>query len=110
MSEQPQIMMPNMCPMHQWLLVDQAGYGPDDVWQALIIVSQIALFQAATTDPRIQRELEGDIEKLPALGCLACQKPDAFGTIVEAAKSHDLGDIKRIGERWVSEASKGEAT
>ncbi len=99
-------MVPDMCKTHLALLVHQAGYGPNDTWRAVIIAAQIALFQAATCDPRIQKESGGEVENLTKLGCLACQKPDSFGEIVEAAKTHDLGNIKRLGERWISEAEK----
>lgn len=102
---QLQIEVAQMCPTHQWLLVKQAGYSEDDVWRALIIVSQIALFQAATCDPRTRDRISGDITKIGDIGCLACYKPDAFGEIVEIAKSHDLADIKALGERWIKEAT-----
>jgi PRTRC genetic system protein C len=99
-----QITLPQMCQKHQHLLTRQAGYGPEDPWQALLIASQIALFQAATADERTYRRIGGEIAKLPSIGCLACYKPDAFGEVVEAAKTKDLGAIKRLGESWVSAA------
>lgn len=102
-------MVADMCGTHQSLLVRQANYSPTDTWRALIIAAQIALFQAATCDPRIQRELAGDITKIGGLGCLACQKPDAFGEIVEAAKTHDLKVIKALGERWIAQRAEGHA-
>lgn len=94
-------MLPDLCPLHQRLLVTQAGYGPNDPWRSVIIATQIALFQAATADPKTYARIGGRIERLPELGCLACYKPDAFGQIVEAAKTHDLGAIKVLGESWV---------
>ncbi len=103
-EQKPQITMPDMCQKHQYLLVRQSGYSPTDPWRALIISSQIALFKAATCDPKTHQLIGTDITKLPTLGCLACYKPDAFGEIVEAAKTHDLGRIKSLGERWVHEA------
>jgi len=66
----------------------------------------IALFQAATSDPKIQKELEGDITRVHKLGCLACRKPDAFGEIIQAQAQGDLKAIKELGERWIREASK----
>ncbi len=90
-----------MCDKHQSLLVRQAKYSPTDAWQAMIIVSQIALFQAATADKRTHERIGDDIQKIAGLGCLACYKPDAFGEVVEAAKTHDLGKIKALGEKWV---------
>lgn len=102
----PQITLPELCALHQRLLVHQAGYGPNDTWRALIIVTQIALFQGATADPSTHERIGGQIERLPELGCLACYKPDRFGEIVEAAKTHDLGQIKALGESWLKSASK----
>lgn len=105
-TEKPQIVMPPMCAKHQSLLVHQAGYTPDDPWRALVIASQITLFQAATCDPKTHEKIGDDITRLPELGCLACYKPDAFGEVVEAAKTKDLGKIKALGERWVAEGSR----
>lgn len=99
------IKMPPMCQMHQYLLVHQCGYGEDDPWRALVIAAQIALFQAMTADPAIVEECGGKVEKLAEVGCHACRKPDAFGEIVEAGKTRDIGAIKRLGEAWVSAAS-----
>ena len=105
MSDHPQIMVPDICQKHQWLLVKQAGYRESDPWRALLIVSNIVLFQAATCDDKTNKRIGGDITRIGELGCLACYKPDAFGEVVEAAKSHDLGAIKALGEKWVT-ASK----
>lgn len=106
MSSDPQIMVPDVCQKHQWLLVKQAGYSESDPWRALIIASNIALFQAATCDDTTHARIGGDIRRICELGCLACYKPDAFGEVVEAAKSHDLGLIKALGEKWVNAAKK----
>lgn len=100
MADRPTIELPMLCKTHQSLLVHQAGYTPADPWRALTIATQIALFQAATADPATHARTGGLIARLPALGCLACYKPDAFGEIVEAAKTKDLGAIKRLGEAW----------
>lgn len=100
------INIPNMCDKHQSLLVHQAGYRESDPWRVVIIAAQIALFQAATADPQTHARVGGDLTKLADLGCLACYKPDAFGEVVEVAKSHDIGQIKALGERWVKEGSQ----
>lgn len=100
-----QINVADMCAKHQRLLIWQAHYKPRDPWRALVIVSQVALFQATTCDPKAQARLGGDLTRFPELGCLACLKPDAFGEIVEAAKTHDLGRIKLLGEAWVHAAA-----
>lgn len=101
-ASRPGIMLQPMCNTHRVLLVRQARYLPSDPWQALEIAVGIALFQAATCDDKVHAEVGGDAAKIPALGCLACRKPDAFGQIVEAAKTHDLGQIKALGEAWVA--------
>ncbi len=102
MTDRPRITVPDMCHKHQWLLVDQAQYKPAEPWRALIIMAQIALFQAATADPYFHERLGGTLERIGEIGCLACFKPDAFGQIVEAAKDkNDMGAIKRLGESWV---------
>lgn len=110
---QPQIVLPDMCSKHKWLLIHQAGYREQNPWRALVIVAQLALFQAASCDQKTHERLEqmgGDITNVERLGCLACYKPDAFGEIVQAVQSGDLGAVKALGERWVStaaEAAKG---
>lgn len=106
MTERPQILIPNMCKTHQSLLVHGAGYSPSDPWRVLIIASQIALFQAATADPTLHAKIGGDIKHIGEIGCLACFKPDAFGEIVELAKSHDLSKIKAYGESIVDGAKQ----
>ncbi len=97
----PRLTVPDLCRTHQSLLVQQAGYAESDPWRALIVMTQIALFQAATADPSTYDRIGGRVERIPELGCLACYKPDAFGEIVEAAKSRDPGAIKRLGESWL---------
>lgn len=106
MSDQPQVMVPDMCKTHQSLLVGQTGYGPNDTWRALILASQIALFQAATV--RLHDKIGLSIEGVSKLGCLACQMPDEFGEIVEAGKSHELRQIKQLGESWVKDAASAQ--
>lgn len=97
----PLIKVPELCDTHQYLLVHGCGYKPTDTWRALVVVAQVALFQAVTADDFLQDRMGGEISKVSTLGCLACRKPDAFGEIVEAGKSHDLGKIKTLGEKWL---------
>ena len=104
-DKEPAIKMPDMCDKHQYLLVHQARYSKRDPWQALIIAAQIALFQAAMTHKRTHDLTGGDVNRLSELGCLACYRPDAFGEIVEEAKSHDLKRIKALGEGWTAVAA-----
>lgn len=106
MTDRPQVMIPNMCQKHQSLLVHQAQYKESDPWRALILASQIVLFQATTAHPQTAEKIGGDITRIGELGCLACFRPDVFGEIVEAAKSHDIGAIKAVGDRWVFGAAK----
>jgi hypothetical protein len=106
MSDQPTINIPPMCRTHQSLLVHQAGYGPNSEWRVLIIMAQAALFQGLSADAKVQAESKGDIQHLGTIGCHACRKPDLFGEVVEAAKSKDLGNIKALGERWVTAGAK----
>lgn len=107
MSDQNFLVEPaQMCRKHQYLLCSQAGYGEKDPWRALVIMAQIALLQAATCDDRTYERIGDDIAKIGTLGCLACYKPDAFGEIVEAEKSGELGAIKTLGESWVERAKK----
>jgi hypothetical protein len=103
MSDRPRIEVSNLCKKHQWLLVQQAGYREQDPWRSLVIMAQIALFQATTTDPEFWKHVGDDVTRLPEIGCLACFKPDKFGEIVEAAKLErtNPGSIKRLGESWV---------
>jgi len=94
-----------MCQKHQALLVQQVGIWPNGPWRALIIMAQIALFQAATADPTFYPKIGGDLDRIGEIGCLACFKPDAFGEIVEAAKGPDRGAIKALGEKWTKEGA-----
>lgn len=99
--EPPLIQPAQMCDKHQSLLVRQAGYSQKDPWQALIIVSQLVLFQGATCDDRLFEKIGDDITRIAEIGCLACFKPDSFKEVVQAAKSHKLEDIKALGEKWL---------
>ena len=101
------VMLPELCPTHRVLLVKQTGYGPSDPWQALELMTQVALFQAATCDSRVYEEAQGEIKNFSRLGCLACRKPDAFGSIVDVMqRTGDLGEIKKLGESWVNKNRK----
>lgn len=103
-----EVKIPQMCQRHQARLVKNAKFAPTDAWRALVIVAQIALFQAAAATPSIQKKLGGKIEKLSELGCLACRLPGRFDTLINVAKSRDVGAIKRLGESWLAAAMKKE--
>lgn len=96
----PQINIQSLCQKHESLLVHGAKYLQKDPWRVLLIAAQIALFQAAAADERTHKKIGDDVSKIGTLGCLACYKPDAFGEIVETAKSHDIKKVKALGERW----------
>lgn len=105
---EPRIVLPPLCQTHRYLLVHQAGFTPSDPWRVLEIAASVALFQAASADPKVQDECDGDITAIGKLGCMACRKPDAFGEVVEAAKTHRIGAVKALGEKWVHGATKGD--
>lgn len=99
----------SMCQTHRVLLVRQCEYGRDDPWRALEIATQIALFHGVTADPRTHAETGGQIEKVAGFGCLACRKPDLFGTLIDTVQKtprrEHFGAIKALGEKWVADAS-----
>lgn len=97
----PLIQPADMCKMHQSLLVHQTGFGPHDTWRSLIIMAQIALFQAATADDSFYDRLGGDISRVAEVGCLACFKPDKFGEIVDIVQRKGQSAIKELGESWL---------
>lgn len=107
---QPTMIVPDMCRMHQLLLVRQVGFGPEDPWRALIVMAQVALLQGATADPACHKRIGGDLLRLSEIGCLACFKPDCFGEIVQAAQTGEIGAIKRLGESWVRRADEAADT
>jgi len=99
------IMIPNLCEKHAVMLVAQSGYQQHEPWRAMMVASNIALFQFATTKPRTHELIGKDISRVGELGCLACYSPDAFGQIVEVAKSHDIRNIRLLGEKWIADES-----
>lgn len=110
MSDDPKIMLPELCQTHRVLLVQQTSFGPNDAWRALELATQVVLFQGATCDPKVYEEAGGDVTKIAKLGCLACRKPDLFGQLVQevqfAGKEQAVGALKALGEKWITE-SKG---
>jgi hypothetical protein len=62
--------------------------------------------QAATSDDEIRDRVGGDVFRIAELGCLGCLRPDALAAIIKAGQSHDLGEIKTLGEEWVRRGSK----
>lgn len=109
MPENPVIQMPQMCNKHQSLLVQQLGLTQADPWRAHIIVAQIVLFQATTAHPSTWEKVDGKVERIPELGCLACFRPDSFGEIIEAMRTGGISAAKALGERYAKEGG-GEIT
>ena len=110
MGKQASVMLPDMCKTHQVLLVKQCAYGPQDPWRALLIATQIALFQGATADQKVRAETGGKVENFGRLGCLACRKPDLFGALIDKVqgtfpRDAHIGAIKALGEQWVAGAA-----
>lgn len=102
-EDRPTVNLPSFCDKHLSALVHGSGYGPHDAWQALAVVSQIALFQIATSLPSIQRRLDGKIERIEEIGCFACRLPSAFKSIVRLGKdgkgsAEPFSRIKAFGE------------
>ena len=102
-QDNPLIEPAELCKLHQSLLIHQCRFKKSDPWRALIIMTQIALFQGATADPILYEKLKGDITKISEIGCLACFKPDKFGEIVESVIKNGMSSIKALGESWVNE-------
>lgn len=106
MGEQPRIVVADMCQLHQRLLLDQIGVGPDGPWRAHIIAAQITLFQATTAHPGTYEHVGGDASRIAELGCLACYRPDTFGEIVQAFQHGGMGAVKALGDRIVASTAK----
>ncbi len=105
--EQPRITVPQMCQLHQRLLVDQLEIGPDGPWRSHILVAQITLFQATTAHPSTYKQIDGDVQRIEELGCLACFRPDAFGEIIQAFQQGGIGAVKALGEKYVTKPKQG---
>lgn len=100
-TDEPRIVVPDMCQKHQRLLLDQIGIGPDGPWRSHIIAAQIALFQGTTAHAGTYERIGGDVTRIGELGCLACYRPDTFGAIVQAFQQGGIAAVKRLGERLV---------
>lgn len=105
MSE-PVVKVPDMCALHQRLLLDQIGIGPEGPWRSHVIVAQVALFQGATAYPGTYDRIGGDVQRIGELGCLACYRPDTFGEVVQAFLAGGIAAVKRLGESLVQDGSK----
>lgn len=105
MKDKPLIQIPNMCKMHQSLLVNQCNFTKNDPWRSLIIMAQVSLFQAATVDDNFYQEIDGDLLKTEKIGCLACFKPNIFDEIVNVVQTKGQGAIKELGESYLKPKS-----
>lgn len=105
-----QIKLAEMCLTHRQLLISQLEFFPVDPWQILEIVTQVTLFQSITADNTCCSQLNGNIEDVCTLGCMACRKPDIFGKIIEEAskcrkKVDKITAIKNLGLKIVEDAA-----
>lgn len=103
---------PPFCAEHIAKIVKVGRYKDNDTWRALCIVSLLTMFQGATVTPSVQKKLDGKIERISELKCLACCLPVKFESLLhvlrQGKEKADLGDIKRLGEKWIQEAKNGE--
>lgn len=99
------IMLPEMCLTHQKLLVEKAEVPESGPWRSLLIVAQIALFQAATTDEKVYKEIGGDVKNITKIGCIACRKGPQFWDVIDTYKANGLAGVKALGEKWVEESA-----
>ena len=107
----PRIVVPDMCRKHQRLLLDQIGIGPEGPWRVAIVAAQITLFQGTTAHKSTYERIGRDITRISELGCLACDRPDVFGQIVEAWQggtdiSASIAAVKALGELLITEPEK----
>jgi hypothetical protein len=86
--------------MHQRLLLDQIGIGPNGPWRSAIIATQVTLFQGTVAHPTTYAKIGGDVHRIGELGCLACERPDVFGDIVQAWLDGGMGAVKTLGEGY----------
>lgn len=99
--DRPLITLPELCKLHQRLLIEQTGYTRDDSWRSLMIMTNLALFQASTADDTFYDKLGGNLDRIAEIGCLACFKPDKFGEIVDTVIHKGQSAIKALGESWL---------
>ena len=88
--------LPSFCDDCQRGIVRGAAFRESDSWQALIVLVQIGLFQAASRDRRVWERCAplADGKRDPAdlslvlaeIGCLGCFKPKTCQSIVDAVK------------------------
>lgn len=109
-----QIKLAEMCLTHRQLLISQLEFFPTDPWQILEIVTQVTLFQSISVDDICYSQLNGNIENVRTLGCMACKKPDIFGKIIEEAskcrkKVDKITTIKNLGLKIVEDATAATA-
>lgn len=113
-KERPQsgVMVSPLCARHLAELLKRCGHGPQDPWQSLIVAAQVAMFQGVTADDEIREKLEGMVERIGELGCLACCRPALFSQLIDRAngaahKSLYIGAIRALGLEWVEGAATG---
>ena len=106
MSAHPQVLIPDMCKLHQSLLIQQVGIPESGPWRVAIIAAQVTLFQGTTAKKSTWDRLGGDVGRIGELGCLACYSPDVFGQVVHAFQTGGFAAVKALGERICEEGQK----
>lgn len=102
----PRVILPDMCQLHQSLLIHQVGIPESGPWRAAIVVAQITLFQGTTAKQQAWDAIGGDVSRIAELGCLGCYSPDVFGQIVDAFQTGGFAAVKALGERICDEGKK----
>ncbi len=100
-SPENPIVMPPFCAGHNHEIVHEAKYSETDPWRALIVITQVAMFQGMTTTPSVHKRVGGDVTKIATLGCFACRLPGKWKEVIRASKV-SLEAIKELGEKWVA--------
>lgn len=101
MNDNKRIDCPPMCERHRSELIHGAKFKMGDPWMALEVVSQLALVQATLADKKYLIKYSNDPMGINRVGCLACFSPKIFKEIIDVAKkTRDIGEVKKIGERF----------
>ena len=105
-----EIKIPEFCYRHAHEIVHSAKFKPDDQWQALLIISNVAMFQGASATPSVWKKIDGDASRFTGLGCLACCLPFKYRAVLThirrpQTKDDLLTGLKQLGMKWVERGS-----
>lgn len=102
-ADQPMTVLPAFCYPCQYGIVHGAGFKESDPWQALVVVVQLGVFQAATADERVWQRCSptegGDRDVadlslvLAEIGCLGCFKPKTRDALIERVRTEGLSAV-----------------